>query len=258
MKQTAWRAFATARKAYKASVEELRRVLPDLQRIQQALVDSRSGPAYVVETPIVYNEALDDVGPKDEIKLILVADNPGRREQAAENRRYLVGPSGKIAERFFYSNPGLGIDFRKNAIILNKTPIHTPRTAELKELYRLGGSSVEEAAVESQRIMARLLADFHRALTPAPVWIIGYSEMKRGGIFGIYTETVQELYDPRKRQNEETAARRRDLRNELFLYRHFSMNQFTIDLRQQVREGESPEDALRRIGASYRKRILNF
>ncbi|MDR2184749.1 MAG: hypothetical protein LBO80_03645 [Treponema sp.] len=258
MKQTAWKAFTAARKTYKASVEELRRALPDLQRIQQALIDGRSGPAYAVETPIVYNEALDDVGPEDEIKLILVADNPGRREQAAENRRYLVGPSGKIAEQFFRNNPGLGIDFRKNTIILNKTPIHTPRTAELKELYRLGGSSVEKAAAESQRTMARLLAGFHRALAPVPVWITGYSEMKRGGVFEIYTETVQELYDPRRRQNETTASRRRDLWKALFLYRHFSMNQFTIDLRQQARDGESPEDALRRIGAFYRKRILNF
>ncbi|MDR2020914.1 MAG: hypothetical protein LBQ14_09135 [Treponema sp.] len=254
MKQTAWKAFAAAREAYKTSVEELRRSLPDLQRIQQALADSRSGPAYTVETPVVYNEALDDVGPQDEIKLILVADNPGRREQAAENRRYLVGPSGKIAEQFFRNNPGLGIDFRKNAVILNKTPIHTPRTAELKELYRLGGSAVEAAAAASQRIMARLLADFHRALAPAPVWIIGYSEMKRGGIFEAYTEAVQELYDPRKQQGGET----KDLWEELFLYRHFSMNQFTIDLRQQAREGESPEDALKRIGGVYRKRIFNF
>jgi hypothetical protein len=258
MKQTAWKAFAAAREAYKTSVEKLRNTLPDLQCIQQALIDSRSGPAYAVETPVVYNEALDDVGPKNEIKLILVADNPGRREQAAENRRYLVGPSGKIAEQFFRNNPGLGIDFRKNAIILNKTPIHTPRTAELKELYRLGGGSVETAAAASQRAMARFLIDFHRALTPVLVWIIGYSEMKRGGIFEVYTEALQGLYDPRERQSGETAARRMDLRKELFLYRHFSMNQFTIDLRRQTREGEAPEDALKRIGVSYRKRILNF
>jgi hypothetical protein len=258
MKQTAWKAFAAAREAYKTSVEKLRRTLPDLRRIQQALIDGRSGPAYAVETPIVYNEALDDVGPEDEIKLILVADNPGRREQAAENRRYLVGPSGKIAEQFFRNNPGLGIDFRKNAIILNKTPIHTPRTAELKELCRLGGSPVEAAVAASQRTMARFLIDFHRALAPVLVWITGYSEMKRGGIFEVYTEAIQGFYDPRKRQNEETAARRRDLRGELFLYRHFSMNQFTVDLRRQTREGEAPEDALRRIGTSYRKRILNF
>jgi hypothetical protein len=257
MEPATWKAFAATREAYKASVEKLRRVLPDLRQIQQALIDRRSGPAYTVETPIVYNEALDDVGPGDEIRLILVADNPGRREQAAENRRYLVGPSGKIAERFFGNNPGLNIDFRKNAIILNKTPIHTPRTAELKELYRLGGSAVEEAAVESQRIMARLLAGFHRVFAPAPVWIIGYSEMKRGGIFEAYTETIQELYDPRKQQSKAVAARG-ELWKELFLYRHFSMNQFTIDLRQQTREGEAPEIALKRIGAAYRERILHF
>jgi hypothetical protein len=208
-------------------------------------VNRRAGPAYTVETPIVYNEALDAVTPGSDIRFILVADNPGRREQAAENRRYLVGPSGKIADKFFRENPGLGIDFRQNVLILNKTPIHTPRTAELAELCRLGGGAVAEAVAASQEAMALLLSAFHKALAPIPVWIIGYSEMRTGGIFETYTETIRSWYNCRPKR-----------RAELFFYRHFSMNQFTIDLRRKTLPEESAADALIRIGTAYRKRIL--
>jgi hypothetical protein len=82
--------------------------------------------------------------------------------------------------------------------------------------------------------------------------------MKRSGIFEAYTEAVRDLYDPQQRPAGEKAAGRTGLWQGLFLYRHFSMNQFTIDLGRQAREGESPEDALKRIGAAYRRRILNF
>jgi hypothetical protein len=261
MNKTAWRAFSAVRNQYREETEKLRRSLPKLRALQQELVNRRSGPAYTVETPVVYNRALDDVGPGDDIKLILVADNPGRREQAAENRRYLVGPSGKIADKFFREHPELGIDFRKNVIILNKTPIHTPRTGELRELCRLGDAARTGArkgvavfsvrAARSQELMARLLLAFHQALAPVPVWITGYSEMKQGGVFAAYTETLGSLYSA---ESPEAKARR----EELFFYRHFSMNQFTIDLCRQAVPGETLEERLDRIGKAYRQRILGW
>jgi hypothetical protein len=247
MKKKAWAAFALAREHCREYIRALGRELPGLGALQQELVNRRSGPAYAVETPVVYNGALDAVSPEDEIRLILVADNPGRREQAAENRRYLVGPSGKLAEKFFRENPGLGIDFRRNVLILNKTPVHTPRTAELGELCRMGGPRVAAAIAASQEVMARLLAEFHQALAPVPVWIIGYSEMKAGGIFAAYTDTLRAWYQGR-----------RSLREKLLFYRHLSMNQFTIDLRQQTRPGEAPVEALDRMGREYRRRILGW
>jgi len=253
MNPAAWSQFIKARNHYRSEIKKLLDKLPELQAVQQKLVDSRS-PSYPVETPIVYNSALDDINQDSEIRLILVADNPGRREQMAENRRYLVGPSGKIAEKFFRDNPALGINFRENVIILNKTPVHTPRTAELKELRRLGGPVLETALAESQRFMARLLLEFHQALacqTPAcdncaalPVWITGYSEMKKGGVFEAYTNELKAIYGGA------------DLKNAVFLYRHFSMNQFTIDLKQQAVRGETLDQTLERIGAAYRERFL--
>ena len=244
-----WNRFVKARKRFRYAVDEIACSLPKLKSIQQKLADNRAdgkSSSYTVETPVVYNSALDHVTADDEIKLILVADNPGRREQAAENRRYLVGPSGKIACKFFRDNPALGIDFSKNLIILNKTPIHSPRTAELRELCRLenktGGSSIAQALAESQKTMAALLLEFQLALD-AQIWITGYSEMKKGGIFEVYTEALKELFTGR------------ELAHVLF-FRHFSMNQFTIDLKQQALPGETLEKSLRRIGTAYRKRIL--
>jgi hypothetical protein len=242
MKAGVWKKFAAARNRYRESVEQLSRSLPNLRQIQQKLVDIRSGPSYTVETPVVYNEALDETNPKDEINLILVADNPGRREQAAENRRYLVGPSGKIAERFFREEPSLGIDFRKNVLILNKTPIHTPRTAELRELCFLGGPDISATIIQSQLIMVKILEEFYQALAPVPVWIIGYSEMKKRGVFEAYTEALKKTSVV--------------LGEELFFYRHFSMNQFTIDLHKQAKRGETVARTLVRIGTAYRERVL--
>jgi hypothetical protein len=293
MTAAAWKAFAASRNRYRKLVDSLNTQLPFLAAIEQQLVDARDGPAYTVETPVVYNEALDELTEKDHIKLILVADNPGRREQAADMRRYLVGPSGKIAAKFFRENPALGIDFQKNVIILNKTPIHTPRTAELRELCRLAdGAQTRSAAAAvtppaakkgivsekaaalaqvletSQREMARLLLEFHKALAlnsasdnvscgaaksgqkkrgNIPVWIIGYSEMKKGGIFETYTEEIKNLY-----------LQEQELKKNVFLFRHFSMNQFTIDLHRQSVEGESVPSALKRMGAAYRKRALGW
>jgi hypothetical protein len=252
MNQTAWKQFTKARNHYRREIEKLILEMPRLKAIQQKLINGRS-PSYTVETPIVYNCALDDVRQDSDIRLILVADNPGRREQAAENRRYLVGPSGKIAEKFFRDNPSLNIDFRANVIILNKTPIHTPRTVDLKELCKLGGVALETALDHSQRIMARLLREFHQALTcgasesgcgKVPVWICGYSEMKKGGVFEAYTQELKALCGDT------------GLRESVFLYRHFSMNQFTIDLKRQTIKGETLEKALERIGKAYREKYI--
>jgi hypothetical protein len=252
MNRAAWNQFTKARDHYRREVEKLSLEMPRLKAIQQKMINSRT-PSYAVETPIVYNHALDDVRLDNDIRLILVADNPGRREQMAENRRYLVGPSGKIAEKFFRDNPSLNIDFRANVIILNKSPIHTPRTVELKELCKLGGAALEKTLAHSQRIMTRLLLEFHKALacgTPTcengkvPIWICGYSEMKKGGVFEAYTQELKTLYGGNA------------LGESVFLYRHFSMNQFTIDLKRQAFKGEPLEKSLERIGKAYREKYL--
>ena len=71
--------------------------------------------------------------------------------------------------------------------------------------------------------------------------------MKKGGIFEAYTDTLMELYRSTK-----------PLCDKIYLYRHFSMNQFTVDLRRQTLPGETAGKALARIGAAYRLRILGW
>jgi hypothetical protein len=104
--------------------------------------------------------------------------------------------------------------------------------------------SLAAALEESQRNMADLLLEFHTALD-VPVWIIGYCEMRKGGIFEVYTEKLKELY-----------AGNEEIYKQLFFYRHFSMNQFTIDLKQQAKPKENVQNSLVRIGEAYRERIL--
>lgn len=233
-------AFNKTVKRYRALVDKIA-ALPNLAGRIQNLVDLREGPSYTVQRPAVFNTAIGEE--PGNIRMILVGDNPGRREQ--EQGRYLVGPSGKIAETFFRNNGELGIDFRKNVLILNKTPIHTPRTVELKELCRLGGKQIGDAVVSSQRFMAELLREFWENLARPKIWIIGYSEMKKGGVFEAYTEKLKEFRAADPLFNDS-----------VLLFRHFSMNQFTIDLRKQALPGETLSQSLERIGAAYRERVL--
>jgi len=256
MNTTAWKKFQKIKKYFKNYVDELSDSLPNLKSILQGFVNNRSEnnkSSYMVQTPVVYNTALDEITINDEIKMILVADNPGRREQAAENKRYLIGPSGKIAAKFFNDNPSLGINFYKNIIILNKTPVHSPRTADLRRLSSEEliinrrndlNNSIKTAVEESQKIMVSILFDFQKTFD-CPVWIIGYSEMKKNGIFNVYTEELRKIYKDKKEMIEK-----------LFLFRHFSMNQFTIDLKKQSMQDETINKTLKRIGTAYRHRIL--
>jgi hypothetical protein len=248
MTRTAWDGFSAARDEFRTWVDELDKSLPNLRAAQQALVDSRPSASFTVETAVVYNKALDELGPEAEPRIILVADNPGRREQVAMNRRYLVGPSGKLADGFFRAHPELGIDFYRNVLILNKTPIHTPRTAELRELMRLGGPDIAKAIVESQQRMASLIHRFHLALGSAQLWIIGYSELGKGKLFEPFSAAMARAYGEDKSSIAAAAN--------IFLFRHFSMNQFSADIRKRTMEGENSGEALRRIGSYYREREL--
>lgn len=250
MNSAQWENFVKARKYFRITVKKITDELPDLKNIQQEFINSRTEASYIVKTPAVYNNALDDIKDCDEIKLIIVADNPGRREQ--EIGRYLTGPSGKIAQKFFRDNPELGIDFTKNVIILNKTPIHTPRTIQLRALCLIEKEKNTNHAVlsqvleESQKKMAHILLEFQKALL-CPVWITGYSEMRRNGIFQAFTEKLICLYKEEKL-----------LFKKLLIFRHFSMNQFTINLNKQAFKEEKTAKSLERIGKAYRKRILGY
>ncbi|MCR5762178.1 MAG: hypothetical protein K6G00_02205 [Treponema sp.] len=220
----------------------------DELRPLQIAAAKKDTPEYPLETCVVYNKAYDEITKASEIKLIVIGDNPGKEEQLAKNNRYLVGQSGRIAEGFFRRNAELGIDFRKNAVIMNKTPVHTAKTSHLKYLNSNGSDNIKNLILESQLSMARLAAQLHQRLETAQLWLVGYSELKGRGLFLNYRDELLRCYT-----NEDGSVKKSW--NSVFVFQHFSMNRFLVDLSQH--RGEEPlQDCLSRIGTNHRKEIF--
>jgi len=225
--------------------------------IQRDLYRARGYREEELETPIVYNLALDEITDVSDPRFIIVADNPGIQEQKAKNHRYLIGQAGKLAVSWFRAN--LDMDFRSATIIINKTPIHTPKTAELRLLIRLAGergAALAGLLAESQEVMARFACELAECLQ-CPLWISGIGELRQGGIFRPWTEELC------ARCADEPA----ELRGRILLFRHFSMNQFAIEYRNALKNVEKPvlpSDPratlllLEQIGAKNRASILDL
>jgi hypothetical protein len=239
--KTQFEAFRGLRQKWRELCERAAET-PGLWEAQRALALKLHNGDYEVVRPAVDNGALDDVTQAAAPKIILVGDNPGRREQAAE--RYLVGPSGKIAVGFFRAHPEQDIDFRRDVVILNNTPIHTCRTAELKQLAETGGDAVRTALSQTQTETAELLAEFQAAIK-VPIWVTGYSEVKKNGIFAVWGRRLAEVFPNQ---------------NSLYFYRHFSMNQFTIELSQEQKQAPDKPlaETIKRIGIAHRERVLSL
>ena len=108
----------------------------------------------------IFNEDLNQLN-KEEIKYMLIADNPGQME--AEKKRYLIGPAG-ISARVFFERT-LVSNFKKEVLVLNKTPIYTNTTKELEQY---------DITTESQEFMVDLIYQLSKILQK-PVIIMGYS-----------------------------------------------------------------------------------
>jgi hypothetical protein len=237
---------------FRALVDRWTREHPYLSELQEKLRRSLGYDDYRVETSIVYNRALDDIVPEDEIRIVLVADNPGKNEQLAKNNRYLVGQSGKLAEGWFRRE--LGVDFRREVMVLNKTPVHTPKTAELRKLVALAGpdrQALEALLAESQRAMADI-AWRARAALGATLWISGVGELRDGGLFQIYRDALADLIAARPAQRGKTNR----AGGSVWAFNHFSMNQFAIELARKTRPGAPLRRELARIGTENRLRVL--
>ncbi|MGP1528801.1 MAG: hypothetical protein ACTTI3_00420 [Treponema sp.] len=215
-----------------------------LHVLQKAAADKDGVPFYPVETPIVYNHSLDAVQKQDTIKLIVVGDNPGKNEQLHTNQRYLVGQAGKVAENFFKRYPALAIDFRKEVIILNKTPIHTAKTKELLSLLNAYEASFYDLFIETQCFYAAVAATLQKAIG-CPLWLVGYGELRKKACFTAYAEELKKQYAG------EAAA-------PVFVFQHFSMNCFANDLAKHWGTGSSLADTLYALGLLHRKEILGW
>ncbi|MFH2114668.1 MAG: hypothetical protein ABIJ86_09205, partial [Spirochaetota bacterium] len=165
-------------------------------------------------------------------------------EQLAGSNRYLVGRSGMVAERFFARE--LGVDFRREVVIINKTPIHTPKTAQLKRLAVIY-PEIRPVLEDSQRFMANLLAELQMILD-VPVWIMGISELGPRGIFAPWSMALKLAY----------AAAPVSDRNRLYALKHFSMGAFATDMKRQKQPGESQGQAALRIGSDLASRLWSW
>ena len=215
-----------------------------LHLLQRAAAAENKTPAYQQETPIVYNHSLDEVQASDTIKLIIISDNPGKNEQLHKNQRYLVGQAGKVAEGFFRHHPELAIDFRREVIILNKTPVHTAKTKELNYLLKYGGEQFCSLFEETQKWLASHTAALQRALG-CPLWLVGYGELRKKSLFTAYAEELRLQYGGKP------AA-------PVYVFQHFSMNCFAIDFKKLSDAHKSTEENLREIGLLHRKEILGW
>ena len=241
-----WKYFCDFKDEFKSKVEEWKKAAPELTELQHQAALLAKTPEYPFETTVVYNRSLDDITPEDEIKLIVIGDNPGKDEQLAKNNRYLVGQAGKIAEGYFRKNPELGVDFRKNVIILNKTPVHSAKTNQLKQIARQGGPEIAGLIRESQNWMAKKTAALHAALG-TELWLVGYSELKEKGIFGAYRDTLKSTCPDEAWQR-------------VYVFQHFSMNRFTIDLGDFIKAGKKEnaplESNIHELGVLHRNEIF--
>ena len=192
-------------------------------------------------TPIIYNKALDEIKTKSEIKLLIIGDNPGKLEK--ETGKYFVGQAGKLGEKFFCNNYNkLKICFRKNVIILNKTPIHSARTTDLKKVEQ---QDLKKLIKESQEWMAEKTLELAKALN-IKIWIIGYSELnKPNGIFKEYKNKFLNIKHSSEWEN-------------IFVFQHFSRNWFNRDLNKFCKENPNLSlwEALNKLGETHKNKIF--
>lgn len=244
VEQQAYERLCALREDFRAKVALWRDGLPGLLSAQAELAAELGEDNYAVETSVVYNKALDDIGPDSDIDWIVVADNPGKREQAAAMNRYLVGQSGKVMENFFRRE--LDAELRAKALIINKTPVHTPKTAQLKTLGQRH-PDLAPVLVSSQIYMARLAIALSEALG-SRLWIMGLSELRPAGIFSAWKDTFIE------------GARRAGpgLQGSVYAFNHFSMGSFSTELKKRRLANEAVPLAVLRIGRENSLRLFGF
>lgn len=269
MTTSQWNAFEKFKDEFRAQCKKWAQYSGELIPLQKSS-SQKDTPDYPIETPVVYNTVMDELSLESEIKLIVIGDNPGKNEQLSINQKYLVGQAGKLGESFFRNNPDLQIDFRKNVIILNKTPVHSAKTKHLIAIEK-GLKSVNSPAQnlieESQRWMAKKTAELHQALIKGAdknsfipeLWLVGYTELKKNGIFIPYRDELKQAYTNQSTPadkptttstNATTDANAKASTNSLttswqkvFVYQHFSMNCFNKDIRNY--HTANPENPLK-------------
>lgn len=262
MTKNQWLAFEEYKNELKKIVDDSKKLdfYNELVELQEKIIEtfSEKRKTYKLENSLVYNKSYDSITESDEIKLIVVGDNPGWEEQLSKNQKYLVGQSGRIAEGYFRKNDELGIDFRKNVVITNKIPLHTGKTSDLKLLKKMASCELAKYIDDLQIKMAELTAVLHQNLIKfkepninnTELWMVGYSELKEKGIFSLYRDSLKAAYSDKNSIYW----------NDVFLFQHFSMNRFSIDLRNFSEKDDNNKKSLKEnlklLGEFHKKEIF--
>lgn len=256
MTEGQWESFLEYRENVKSLCKIWAQLQEELYPLQKQ-ASQKDTPPYPLETAVVYNQAYDLFTKNDDIKLIVIGDNPGKEEQLKKNRKYLVGQSGRLADGFFKKNPELNIDFKKNVIIINKTPVHTAKTSHLKYLLKNGSKQVQDLIIQSQIKMAECAFTLHKNLIATcqkdsklpQLWLVGYAELKGKGLFLSYKDTLKKLY---------SLCDVNCAWQNVFVYQHFSMNRFSIDLKEYRKNYQelSLTEALEALGTKHKQEIF--
>lgn len=262
MTEAQWKVFCDFRNDFKNQCKKWSSFSQELIPLQKA-ASKKDTPDYNIENPVVYNTALDELTEDSEIKLIVIGDNPGKNEQLEINRKYLVGQAGKLGDGFFKKNPELQIDFRKNVIILNKTPVHSAKTKHLlyiEKMLQVEQSKAASLIQESQIWMAEHTAMLHSKLVELAeaentfipeLWLVGYSELKDKGIFTAYRDKLKAVYT-------NSADITTPAWQKVYVYQHFSMNCFSKDLKthQTTTPSHSLKQTLESLGQNHKEGIF--
>lgn len=263
MTKNQWKSFVSYKDELKKIIYESKN-LPfynELVSLQKELIkkNENSRKKYNLENPLVYNLSYEEIKETDEIKVIVVCDNPGFEEQLSKNQKYLIGQSGRIAESYFKKNSEFEIDFRKNVLITNKISIHTGKTADLKILKKMASSELRNYIENLQIKMAEITALLHQNLvkyqddekSKPELWLVGYSELKNKGVFELYREKFKSFYQGENFKYWDY----------VFVYQHFSMNRFAIDLKEFEKEkkfsdSDNLKSLLKELGHLHRDKIF--
>jgi len=230
MKNNEWIAFKEFRKNFKIEVQSWNKDYGEgLREVQKILIK----PDEDVRHSIVYNKALDAITIDNDIKLIIVADNPGYDEQY--NKQYLFGEAGLIAKSFFIiSYKELGYEINNNVLVLNKTPIFTPETKLLTKIPKNIRDKIQD-------FMAKQIAILLCSLE-CDLWIIGSGELKKG-LFRKFKDTFSDCLKDKLCWNN------------VLVFQHFSRGCFYKDL-GELNYTKGLLEQLKKIGKTNRIKIF--
>ena len=196
-------------------------------------INNQSNPYLktTLKKAVIYNSNLGKIVKTDKIKFILVLDNPGVEEQAEE--KYLIGRAGKTARSFFLNYLQIN-DFDKEVLVLNKTPIHTPKTNDLAKLKK------EVIFDEAQIFMADLTFNLYNIFN-CELWLLGITHIGKGKMFEPYLNKLSENFG--------------DERNEkIKLLKHFSYGGFKNDFTKEEKTSLTKRSTLQIIQSVSEKR----